>query len=257
MKHSINGINISYCEKGNGEYCLFLHGNRDKKEVFERLVPYLEKQYHLVFLDMRGHGDTDAPLEGYSFEQFLSDIDIFTEVRGMKSFHLIGHSLGGVISILYSLKYPKKVKSLVLMGTSAYFVPRFKRPPVGTAIDKEVIKNTNQNAIPYFFLEQYNDVQEEIVSNWARVPSHVHEKMIQMGHPDLRDRIKEITKPTLLIVGEKDRICTVKDGVLLNKGIQNSELKLIQDTAHFMFMEKPQEVAEIILAFLKNLKGSE
>ena len=247
-----NEINFSFYERGDGESCLFLHGSRDRKEVFERLVPYLKEQYHLVFLDMRGHGDTEAPLEGYTFEQFISDIDVFTESRAMKSFHLIGHSLGGVISILYTLKYPEKVKSLVLMGSSAYFIPKFKRPLVGASIDKEQIKNTNQNAIPYFFQEKYMEVQEEILSNWEKVPPHVHEEMIRMGHPDLREKIKDITRPTLVIVGEKDRICTVEDGELLHKGIRGSKIKVIHDAAHFMFMEKPQEVSEVISGFLKN-----
>jgi pimeloyl-ACP methyl ester carboxylesterase len=251
MNHEFNGINFSIYEKGEGDICLFLHGNRDRKEVFQYLIPYLDGQFHLIFLDLRGHGDTDAPFEGYSYDQFLNDINALIEYKEIRTFNLIGHSLGGVLSILYALKYPEKIKNLILMGTSAHFVPKFKRPPMGTTITEEMIKITNENAAPYFFLPEFNEVQTEILSNWSKVPSYVHEKMIQMGHPDLREKIKEIKKPTLLIVGEKDKICTQEDGIFIHEQIKGSELEVIKDSAHFMFMERPKEVSDKILSFLK------
>ncbi len=252
MKHNLNGIKFSFFEKGEGEHCLLLHGNRDRKEVFRYMVPYLEGRCHLMLFDLRGHGDTEKPVEGYTYDQFLYDIDAFVEYKNIKTFNLIGHSLGGVLSILYTLKYPEKVKRLILMGTSAYFVPKFKRPAIGTLVTEKLIGITNRNAAPYFFLPEFKEVEDEILSNWSKVPPHVHESMIRMGHPDLREKIKEISKPTLLIVGEKDRISTMDDVSFIHEQINGSQLKVIKDSGHFVFMERSKEVSDTILSFLKD-----
>jgi len=250
MNIQIRDSVYSYFETGSGEYCLFLHGSRDRKEVFRCLIPYLEKHYKLIFIDLLGHGDTDKPREGYTFDRIITDIEEFVRLKGINHLNLIGHSLGGILSILFTLKHTDLVKKLVLLGVSPHFIPKFKRPAKIDIINKTTIENVNEAAAPFFFLPEYENVKHEILENWSLILPHVHANLIKMGHPDLRLKVKDITCPTLLVFGQKDRIATCEEGLYLNQQISNSRLIIIENTAHFMFMEQSKKVSEEISNFL-------
>lgn len=249
MKIKLTNIKFAYEENGTGDTCLFLHGSRDRKEVFGRLTSAI-KDYHMLRLDFRGHGETDKPFTGYDYNQFLHDIEQFLNYKKVETLNIIGHSLGAVLAILFALQFKRRVKKLVLMGAHSHFKPKFKRPKTEDIIDQSLIEKINVGAVPFFFLPQYKHVQTEVLANWSRVPPHVHKGLINMGHPDLRNLVGKIDVPTLLIFGEKDRISSCKEGRFLAKQIKNSKLAIISDTGHFMFMEKPKVVAQEILKFL-------
>lgn len=250
MLEKINNTQLGYLDIGFGENCLFLHGNRDCKEVFKRMIPFLKNEYHMMFMDYRGHGESDICIDGFGYDQFILDIDTLLCEKNVKKINLIGHSLGGVLSLLYYLKFPEKVNSIVLMGTSSHFVSKFKRPKRGTVITQSCIKDTNALAKPFFFTPTNKDVEKEIVNNWSNLSATTHENMIKMGHIDLRCMLEQVKCNVLLIVGGQDKICSVEEGEYMNSKIPNSSLKIIPNTGHYMFMENPQMTSSLINEFL-------
>jgi len=250
MDIKLQDINLSYEESGNGDTCLFLHGSRDRKEVFRYLFPYMLDYLHLVSLDLRGHGNSDKPTTGYDYDQFVQDIQNFLDYRKIGHLTVIGHSLGSVLAILLASQLNNRVDKLVLMGTHSHFKPKFKRPDIGDDIDQDTVEKVNAAAAPFFFLPQYKEVQDEIITNWSQLPVHVHKNLIKMGHPDLREEITKISIPTLLIFGDKDKVAPYEERVFLNEKIHCSKLVTIPDAGHFMFMEQPEIVAKEILSFL-------
>jgi len=253
VEMNINGTQIAVKEYGTGqEHCLLLHGNRDRKEVFESLANQMAEKYHIVTMDYRGHGQSKVSISGYDYSQFVADIDAVLEALDMHCVNMIGHSLGGVLAVLYQQKYPKKVKQLVLLGTSPYFKSSFQRQKRGEAITPQKIKETNEAAEPYFFSAGHEQVKKFILANWEQLPAYVHEKMIAMGHTDISPLLEKIMCRVLLVIGDLDKICTIDTAEEMKQKMKEARLAVIKDADHYMFMEKPLETAQQIQLFLED-----
>lgn len=251
----INDVSFSYIECGNGEPCLCLHGSRDRKDYFDGIMKIMSDKYHLIAIDFRGHGDTEKTDKGYNFPQFVNDIVIFLQKKKIKQINLIGHSLGGVISLLLAYKYPYIVKKIVLIGSVISFSAQFRRPKVNERISQKDIEETNKNAFPYFFMREYKDIAQQVLDNWSQIPPHVHESLIRMGHFDLDSVVSSIRHKILLIYGDEDKISSKEARFEMLSKLKNSTIKSINNAGHFVFMEKPIEVSKLILNFFSNEKG--
>lgn len=252
----INDVLFSYIECGNGEPCLCLHGSRDRKDFFDGIMKIMSDKYHLIAIDFRGHGDTEKTYEGYNFPQFVNDIAIFLQNKEIKQINLIGHSLGGIISLLLAYKYPNMVKKIVLIGSVISFSAQFKRPQANERISQKDIEETNKNAFPYFFIPEYKDIAKQVLDNWSKIPPHVHENLIRMGHFDLNSVVSSIRHKILLIYGDEDKISSKEARFEMLSKLKNSTINSINNAGHFVFMEKPIEVSKLILKFFSDEKSN-
>ncbi|ANV90548.1 alpha/beta fold hydrolase [Picosynechococcus sp. PCC 8807] len=116
-KHTaaINGLPLSYYEwHPGGEPVLLLHGLADHGLVWASLGESLGEKYHVVALDLRGHGDSGKPETGYTFADYNADLDGICQHFGWSKVNLLGHSWGAKIATVWATQNPEKVKSLIL-----------------------------------------------------------------------------------------------------------------------------------------------
>jgi pimeloyl-ACP methyl ester carboxylesterase len=118
---SVGGLDVEYDEVGRGDRPFVLvHGFTGSKDDFaDVLDPLATEHGRTLAPDLRGHGGTSNPGEGYSIEQMRADLAGFLDAAGASRCDLLGHSLGGVIALRLTLAEPERVASLVLMDTSA------------------------------------------------------------------------------------------------------------------------------------------
>lgn len=248
------GVSMFYRSSGlqnTGEPLIFLHGNRDNHSHFVELQGILSTKRQTIAIDLRGHGfssKVDCPL---SADLYADDLDAFIKHHGWESVTLIGHSLGAVTSMVYALRAPERVSRMVLMGAAAYYEMKWKRPAVTEETYPDVIRESNKRAGPFFFLEEYPEVQRRVVASWSSIVFPVHRNLIQLTHPDLRPRIPELMTPTLVIAGEQDRSTPMESARWLSEHMPKAQLAIIPRTGHFMFMEQPEMVASSIQSFLQ------
>lgn len=229
---------------------VFLHGNRDNHTHFAELAALLSGPRRCAAVDLRGHGlssKEDVPL---SAQQCADDLVTVLDELGWREAVLVGHSLGSVTAMVFALGHPDRVAGLVLMGAAAHYEMRWRRPPVTEETYREVIAQSNERAAPHFFLPDHPEVAQRVIMSWSWVPFAVHKNLIQLQHPDLRELIPEIVAPTLVIAGELDRSTPVADAQLIVDSIGDSELYVVADAGHFMFMEHPAEVAHVVDDFI-------
>ena len=111
----INGLPLSYYEwHPGGEPVVLLHGLADHGLVWASLGESLGEKYHVVALDLRGHGDSGKPETGYTFANYSADLDGICNHFGWSKVHLLGHSWGAKIAAVWATQNPDKVKSLIL-----------------------------------------------------------------------------------------------------------------------------------------------
>ena len=107
-----NGIKLHYLDYGTAGKppIVFVHGGAAHAHWFDFVVGDFVPDYHVLSLDLRGHGDSAwAEPPRYSFHDYAADVDAFAKALDLRDFALVGHSMGGMVSLLYTATYPGRV----------------------------------------------------------------------------------------------------------------------------------------------------
>jgi len=98
---------------------LCVHGGAAHGHWFDFVAPGFTPDYHVRSLDLRGHGDSD-PVDppAYRYDDYAADIENFVKALDLRDFVLMGHSMGGTVSLLYAAKYPGRVKKLIVVDST-------------------------------------------------------------------------------------------------------------------------------------------
>ncbi len=116
----VGNVKLQVREHGRGEEAiLFLHFSSANLMMWQRVVPYFEDTYRLVLVDLRGHGRSDKPENGYHMDVMAADTAGLMEALGLEQAHILGSSLGAEVGLSLTANYPDKVLSLVCDGASS------------------------------------------------------------------------------------------------------------------------------------------
>lgn len=242
---------FKFIEEGNGEPLVLLHGLFGALSNFQELIEYFRHHYKVV-VPMLPLFDLDLLHTSVGgLQKFLYK---FMEARNYKGVHLLGNSLGGHVALLYVLKHPERVQSLILTGSSGLFENGMgdSYPKRG---DYEYIKKKTEITFydPKTATKELVDEVYEIVNNRLKAI-----KIIALAKSAIRNNLGEelnqIKQPTLLIWGNNDTITPPFVAREFNKLIPNSELHFIDKCGHAPMMEVPGEFNQILHKFLTKLK---
>lgn len=113
----VNQIGLQIREYENeGDAIIFLHFGGSNLMMWQRAIPYFEDQYRLILVDLRGHGKSDRPENGYHMDEMAGDVIGIMEHLKLEQAHIIGSSIGAEVGLSIAANYPEKVISLVLDG---------------------------------------------------------------------------------------------------------------------------------------------
>lgn len=117
-KALINGLNIHYQQVGHGPDVVLVHGITGSLAYWwVRTVPYLKNEYRVTTYDLRGHGHSDMPPEGYTSADMANDLIGLLDHLEIPRAHLVGHSFGGPIILHTALLHPERVADLVIVDS--------------------------------------------------------------------------------------------------------------------------------------------
>ncbi len=237
---SIESINKSM---GEGENVFFLHGLGGNIYNWAYQTKYFSETNNVVSLELPGHGRSSGK-GGASIDYYTDLVREFFDVMAMDNLVFIGHSMGGVIALDFSVKYPERVKALVLVATSAKFdIPTQKLMELKN--DMESIFGSLEKA-----KEKMKDIDERLVTN---------DMMVLLGDVmavkkfDGTSHLSEIKMPTLVIGGADDILAPVSYSEQLHANIKNSQLKIIENAGHMVMVEAHQEFNTVLEEFLLDL----
>lgn len=112
----LNHIQMSYLEWNEGQKpLLLLHGLGDHALVWLSLGNHLAQEYHIVAPDLRGHGDSAKPPQGYTFAEIIADLQALVQHLGWSQAHILGHSWTGKLVPIWATKYPEQFLSMILV----------------------------------------------------------------------------------------------------------------------------------------------
>ena len=261
MNIASNGIRIHVEEQGRGELALvFLHYWGGSSRTWRHVTTALASSYRTVAVDHRGWGKSDAPLGGYGLEDLAADALGVIEALDLKSYILVGHSMGGKVAQLLASRRPKGLAGMVLVAPSPpspMAMPVEARERMAKAYSsREAVERTLDHVLTTKPLSA-EDREQVIADSLGGSPQAKAAWPRLTSQEDITGQVAAIDAPTLVIAGELDRVDSVDTlKVELMPLIPQAVLKVLPGTGHLSMLETPQAVTRLIEAFARSLRGA-
>lgn len=261
------GIRLHYQDYGTAGKppMLCVHGGAAHAHWFDFVAPGFNADYHVRAIDLRGHGDSGwdkSATPDYSYQRYAADLNEAVQKLDLRDFVLIGHSMGGAVSLLYASTYPGRVKKLVVVDTtvrmnadrvaklnevgnregSRYpsrdeFISRYRLRPAGTLATPAVISHLAQNSP-----RQAED------GTWR----HKFDRNVY-GKRELFDGIphwSNIKVPALLVKGDRSDRISPEIHADIKARCPQVELVEVSNSDHHVTLDNPLEFVQKVKPFL-------
>ena len=229
LKHKTMDIQLNYIEQGEGQPLILLHGNGESCDYFEHQIAYFSKNYRVIAIDTRGHGQSPRGEKPFTIKQFANDLHDFMGAKGITSTLLLGFSDGGNIALEFALKHPERIDKLILNGANLY-------PSGVKALYQWPIE------LGYRIAKLCSKKSEKALRNAEMLGLMVNEPHIEPSE------LSRLTMPVLVIAGTKDMIKESHTRLIYNS-LLNAQL-VILDGDHFIANRCPEAFNTAVEKFL-------
>ncbi|MEE3210010.1 MAG: alpha/beta hydrolase, partial [Pseudomonadota bacterium] len=253
--------------KGDGPILMLVHGFSANNSTWLQFADKLPDNYYLIAPDLAGHGKS-SEADSYDLERQAERLKALAEHLNLGPFHIIGNSMGGAISAIYSARFPEDIASLILIDSAgldgenqsqffaeleagdnpliatdeASFEYRMdlileKQPPLPWPIRPALIRETVERA------PLNREIFDDMLATRERMDQNEMKRMISSN----------VNMPALIMWGEKDRVLDVSAVAEFKKVIPQAEVKIYPDLGHVPMLEDPSASAETISSFISKL----
>ncbi|OGO17389.1 MAG: hypothetical protein A2Z14_04245 [Chloroflexi bacterium RBG_16_48_8] len=205
-------------------------------------------------LDLPGHAQSAGDPEK-SIERYAQRLIAWLDCLELETVVLVGHSMGGAISLTVSIEAPHRIKGLVLVASGAKLRVH---PQILALTDNET---SYQQAVEWITQWAFSDQAEARMVELAQKrmaevpPEVVHADFLACDHFDIMERLSEISVPTLVLCGIEDQLTPVSYSQYLVDHIPQARLVVIEGAGHMVMLEKPVEVVRQIQGFIRDWVG--
>jgi pimeloyl-ACP methyl ester carboxylesterase len=209
---------------------VFLHGNGEDLQVFNQQIDYFAKYYRTVAMDTRGHGQSTRGKAPFNFYTFANDLTVVLETLQIDRAHIVGFSDGAITALHTALIAPKRIASMVLLGTNyntqgLLLIPRLQIRFVYTCLSVVSLFSSGMRR------------RKEV---WG----------LMVNQPNLTvEEITQVTVPTLVVTGENDMV-SQRHNDEISRAIAGSRRLIISGSDHFWMFQKPELLTACIKEFL-------
>ncbi len=220
-------------------------------------MSFLGRYYRTYALDFWGFGESGKKRETYAVQDFVSLVDQFMEQLGIANAPLVGHSMGGTVSLSVAIKYPERVSKVVVVGS----------PIVGSSLALP-LKWAGYRPIAFMLFnmmgafrfgikvaspficrdERFADMMDRDLSR-TTVESFLR-SIASLRRTDLRPMLGQITIPAMGMYGDRDVIVHPRQWEPMKKGIAHAHIERFPAAGHFPMLEEPQNFSERLKSFL-------
>jgi pimeloyl-ACP methyl ester carboxylesterase len=259
---TVNGLRLHYLDWGSPDKPPFimLHGIGRVAHSFDHIAPHFTDRYHVMAMDMRGHGDSAWSPEGaYLVEDYVKDLEAVVEQLNLHGLTLLGNSTGGRVVQVYAGLHPDRMARLVVEDVgpertneiASAFARRVQQEDKGWASEDELLASLMKNS----------RISEELQRNYAHFGSKVREdgRVVWKRDPnlvkgfvptELWEYVRKIKCPTIYILGGASSIVPPETQKELKATLPSVEIVTMPGLGHYPHVESPEEYLKIVTAFL-------
>lgn len=267
---------IAFTDEGRGENTLlFIHGLSSYIPAWSKLIPLLKNNFRCVAIDLPGYGKSSSTPHSGGMKFYAQSVQKFISKMNLENVTLVGHSMGGQVSITIALEYQTAVKGLILLAPAGFEkfnddeCAKLKR--IGSAdnyskfSDEQIRINYEIN-----FFNMPEDAESMIedrikMKSWKNFMNYcgvVSNSLAGMLNYPVFEKLNQIKIPTCVLFGKEDKLIPnpilhpeLTPELICKSGaakIPNSKYFMIDSGGHFIQFEKPNETARIIIECFKN-----
>jgi pimeloyl-ACP methyl ester carboxylesterase len=248
---------LHYEVYGRGKPVILLHGWLGSWGLWQETMAFLGQYYRTYALDFWGFGESGTKRSTYEVIDFVSLVNQFMDQMGIIRSPLVGHSMGGTVSLSVALNHPEKVSKVTIIGS----------PIVGSSLafplklagqrwiarllfnSFSVFRASMRMASPYICSDpRFPDMMDRDLSQ-TNVESFLT-SIASLRRTDLRPRLSEISVPVMGMFGDRDNIVNPNQGVALKNGVGYARIERFSKAGHFIMLDEPKPCMDKLKDFL-------
>lgn len=249
MQLIVKGLATNFTRIGKGKLVVILPGWGDSSAGWLQFSKSLAAHFDVIAIDLPGFGGTEPPRDAWGVSDYAAFVAAFLEKANLKPYAYIGHSNGGAIAVRGIGSKTLQADKLVLLasaGIRGEYGGRNKVLRLVTKSGKLLV-----SPLPASVKNRLRHKVYETVGSDMLIAEHLQETFKRVVSDDVRGSATSVDLPTLLVYGKEDKATPPRYGKLLQDAIPGSELKILPDTGHFLHIDKPKEVEDAVVDFLK------
>lgn len=249
---------VHYEVYGRGRPVILLHGWLGSWGLWQETMSYLGQYYRTYALDFWGFGESGKKRDTYAVQDFVSLVGQFMEQLGIARAPLVGHSMGGTVSLSVAIRYPERVSKVIVVGS----------PIVGSSLAPLLkLAGYRINALLLFhmmglFRAWMKHYYSRVICSDPRFPEMMDRDLSRttlesfllsiasLRRTDLRPMLGQIKIPVLGIYGDKDKVVHPLQWQLIQEGMPQAQIVRFENAGHFPMLEEPQNFAYRLKTFL-------
>lgn len=256
---------VHYEVYGQGPPVILLHGWLESWDHWRGTMESLASDHRTYALDFWGFGDSGKQGVGYSVEDYIEMVDQFMERLGVWSASVLGHSMGGTVSLGLALECPERVQRVAVVGSPiqgealALFLRLAARRLLAS------LAYRSPGVLP-LGVRLFSPLLARDWKTWYRMFERdlsrttlesFHLSIASLYKTDLSSRLGEIRMPTLGIYGQRDRIVDPDQGEVLARGAPRADVCRFHRSGHFPMLDEPERFYHVLGEFLNHHHGED
>lgn len=235
-----NGL-IHYESWGRGSPLILLHGWLGSWRYWMPTMEELSEQHRTYALDLWGFGDSDKSTDRHGVETYVSLLRNFMDELGVAPAALVGHSLGATVAVKFAVANPDRVTRLMLVSL----------PVVGEAINRRLLIPGPPSRLGRFLGGRWPVDHEEVLAEAEKASEGVIAATVQAcAELDLRECLRRIEVPLLVVYGEKDNLVDPAQVRLLEDTARNIRTIILPESRHFPMLDEASKFHRLLRDFL-------
>lgn len=248
---------VHYEVYGRGRPVILLHGWLGSWGLWQETMTYLGRYYRTYALDFWGFGESGKKRETYAVQDFVALVDQFMDRLGIFEAPLVGHSMGGTVSLSVAIQFPQRARKVVVIGSpivgSSLALPlklagyRF----IASMLFNKMwaFRGAMKVASPFIcsdprFSEMMDrDLTSTTVESFLRSIASLH-------RTDLRPMLSQVKIPVMGMYGDRDNIVSPREWKPLLAGVPHAKIVRWKRAQHFVMLDTPQDFMENLKTFL-------
>ncbi len=248
---------VHYEVYGRGRPVILLHGWLGSWGLWQETMAFLGRHYRTYAMDFWGFGESGKKRETYAVQDFVSLVDQFMDRLGIAQAPLVGHSMGGTVSLSVSIQYPQRVSKVVVVGSPIY----------GSSLALP-LKWAGYRAIAALLFNMMGvfrtgmRLASPVICQDKRFPEMMDRDLSRttlesfllsiasLRRTDLRGKMEAIKVPAMGMYGDRDVIVDPRQWEPLRAGVSHARIERFPNAGHFIMLDEPDDFMHKLKNFL-------
>lgn len=248
---------VHYEVYGRGRPVILLHGWLGSWGLWQETMAYLGRFYRTYALDFWGFGESGKKRDTYDVQDFVTLVDQFMEQLGIGQAPLVGHSMGGTVSLSVAIQYPERVKKVAVIGSPiegsslSFLLKLFGRRPVASIVYNNLwtLKLGFRILSPFYTKDpRWPEMMNRDISR-TTLESFLT-SIASLRNTDLRQDLYKINVPAMGMYGDKDIVVSPQQWKPMKEGIPHARIERFPKAGHFIMLDEPPAFMETLRDFL-------